>query len=46
MVDFEGNEYFVFEVAGLKETDGFGKTHTTYVSKKVAAAKMKGSLKK
>lgn len=35
MVEYEGKEYFVFEVAALKETDQYGKTHAAYVSKKV-----------
>lgn len=39
MVDYEGNEYLVFEVASLKEPDQYGKTHTAYISKKVAAPK-------
>ena len=39
MVDYDGNEYLVFEVASLKEPDKFGKTHTAYISKKVAASK-------
>ena len=39
MVDYDGNEYLVFEVASLKEPDQFGKTHTAYISKKVAAPK-------
>ncbi|MDO9554942.1 hypothetical protein [Rhodonellum sp.] len=41
LVDFEGNEYFVFEVAALKEADTYGKTHTAYISKKVPAPKKK-----
>jgi len=39
MVDYDGKEYLVIEVAGLKEPDQFGKTHMAYVSKKVAAPK-------
>ncbi|MEX2592885.1 MAG: hypothetical protein WD426_08920 [Anditalea sp.] len=39
MVDYEGKEYLVFEVAGLKEPDQYGKTHTVYISKKVPAPK-------
>ncbi|MDO6437064.1 hypothetical protein Q4534_06590 [Cyclobacterium sp. 1_MG-2023] len=39
MVDYDGNEYLVFEVASLKEPDQYGKTHTAYISKKVAAPK-------
>ena len=39
MVDYEGKEYLVFEVASLKEPDQYGKTHTAYISKKVAAPK-------
>ncbi len=35
MVDYDGNEYLVFEVASLKEPDQYGKTHTVYISKKV-----------
>ncbi|SHM88455.1 hypothetical protein SAMN04488057_104221 [Cyclobacterium lianum] len=37
MVDYDGKEYLVFEVASLKEPDQFCKTHTAYISKKVAA---------
>ena len=39
MVDYDGNEYLVFEVASLKEPDQYGKTHTAYISKKVAGPK-------
>jgi len=39
MVDYDGKEYLVFEVASLKEPDQFGKTHTAYISKKVAPPK-------
>jgi hypothetical protein len=39
MVDYDGNEYLVFEVASLKEPDQYGKTHTAYISKKVAGVK-------
>ena len=39
MVDYDGKEYLVFEVASLKEPDQYGKTHTAYISKKVAAPK-------
>jgi hypothetical protein len=39
MVDYDGNEYLVFEVAALKEPDQYGKTHTAYISKKVAEPK-------
>ncbi|WP_162417963.1 hypothetical protein [Cyclobacterium roseum] len=39
MVDYDGKEYLVFEVAALKESDQFGKTHTAYISKKIAAPK-------
>ncbi|HSI77520.1 MAG TPA: hypothetical protein VK957_16585 [Lunatimonas sp.] len=39
MVDYDGYEYLVFEVAALKEPDQYGKTHTAYISKKVAAPK-------
>ena len=35
MVDYDGNEYLVVEVAALKEPDQYGKTHTAYISKKV-----------
>ncbi len=35
LVEYEGNEYLIFEVASLKEADQYGKTHTVYVSKKV-----------
>lgn len=35
MVDYEGKEYLIFEVAALKEADQYGKTHTAYTSKKV-----------
>jgi hypothetical protein len=33
LLSFNGNEYLVFEVAALKETDSYGKSHTAYVSK-------------
>ncbi len=46
LVDFEGNEFLVFEVAALKKTDTYGKTHTAYISKKVPSPKKKGSRKK
>ena len=36
MVDYDDKEYLVFEVAALKEPDQYGKTHTAYISKKVA----------
>jgi hypothetical protein len=39
MVDYDGKEYLVFEVASLKEPDQYGKTHTAYISKKVADPK-------
>jgi len=39
MVDYDSNEYLVFEVASLKEPDQYGKTHTAYISKKVAEPK-------
>ena len=39
MVDYDGKKYLVFEVAALKEPDQYGKTHTAYISKKVAAPK-------
>ena len=39
MVDYDGNEYLVFEVASLKEPDKYGKTHTAYISKKLVAPK-------
>ncbi len=42
MVDFEGNEFLVLEVAALKEADPYGKTHTAYISKKVPSPKKKG----
>jgi len=45
MVDYDGKEYLVFEVAGLKEPDQYGKTHTVYISKKTAATP-KGKPKK
>ena len=35
MVEYEGKEYMVFEVAALKEADQYGKTHAAYISKKV-----------
>jgi hypothetical protein len=34
MVEYESEEYFVFEVAALKEADQYGKTHTVYISEK------------
>ncbi|EPR71768.1 hypothetical protein [Cyclobacterium qasimii] len=39
MVDYDGKEYLVFEVASLKEPDQYGKTHTAYISKKVDVPK-------
>ena len=30
--EWEGTEYLTFEVAKMKETDKFGRTHTAYVS--------------
>tara|TARA_R110001599_G_scaffold221395_4_gene420008 strand:+ start:23210 stop:23467 length:258 start_codon:yes stop_codon:yes gene_type:complete len=39
MVDYDGKEYLVFEVASLKEPDQYGKTHTAYISKKVVGPK-------
>jgi len=39
MVNYDDKEYLVFEVASLKEPDQYGKTHTAYISKKVAAPK-------
>jgi hypothetical protein len=39
MVDYDGKEYLVFEVASLKEPDQYGKTHTAYISKKVVGSK-------
>ena len=35
LVEYEDNEYLIFEVAALKEADQYGKTHTVYISKKV-----------
>ncbi|MEX2592882.1 MAG: hypothetical protein WD426_08905 [Anditalea sp.] len=46
MVEYEGREYLVFEVAVLKEPDQYGKTHTVYISKKTAAPKKGSSRKK
>ncbi len=45
LVEFERNEFMVFEVAALKESDHYKKTHTAYISKKVAASKKKASKK-
>jgi hypothetical protein len=45
MVAYDGKEYLIFEVAALKETDQFGKTHTVYISNKVAVPR-KGKPKK
>lgn len=39
LVDYDGNKYLVFEVASLKETDQYGKTHTAYISKNVSESK-------
>ena len=39
LVNYDGKEYLVFEVASLKEPDQFGKTHTAYISKKAEAPK-------
>jgi hypothetical protein len=35
LVKYDDNEYLVFEVAGLKAKDDYGRTHTAYISKKV-----------
>lgn len=35
MVEYDGKEYFIFEVVSLRETDRYGKTHVAYISKKV-----------
>lgn len=35
MVNYDGNEYLIFEVAALKEKDDYGRTHTIYINKKV-----------
>ena len=35
LVEYEGKEYFIFEVAALKEADQYGKTHAAYISKKI-----------
>ncbi|MEX2564624.1 MAG: hypothetical protein WD431_01625, partial [Cyclobacteriaceae bacterium] len=45
MVDYDGNEYLIFEVAALKEPDQYSKTHTAYISKKVAEPKGRKSRK-
>lgn len=34
LVEYEGKEYLILEVAALKEADQYGKTHTVYISKK------------
>ena len=39
MVDYDGNEYLVFEVASLKEPDQYGKTHAAHISKNVSESK-------
>ena len=53
--DFNGKEYFTFELAKLQEPDKFGRTHTAYVvtreeveetPKPVAPLKPKRRLKK
>ena len=44
LVDYEGHEFMVFEVAALKEPDQ--STHTAYISKKVSAPKGSGKKKK
>jgi len=46
LVDYEGHEFMVFEVAALKEADQYGKTHTAYINKKVPALKGSGKKKK
>jgi hypothetical protein len=38
MVNYDGNEFLVFEVAGLKQPDNYGRTHTAYISKKTESA--------
>ncbi|WP_162344150.1 hypothetical protein [Cyclobacterium salsum] len=45
MVDYDGKEYLVFEVASLKEPEQCGKTHAAYISKNVAAPKVGKSRK-
>jgi len=35
MVEYEGKEYFIFEVAALKEADQYEKTHAAYISKRL-----------
>lgn len=39
LVKFQDGEYLVFEVAGLKQKDEYDRTHTAYISKKVADEK-------
>ncbi|EOZ91572.1 hypothetical protein A33Q_4640 [Indibacter alkaliphilus LW1] len=33
--DYKGNKYLVIEVASLKETDKYGRSHTVCINKKV-----------
>jgi len=38
-IDYGGKEYLIVEVDSLKEPNQYGKTHTAYISKKVAEPK-------
>lgn len=33
--DYKGKKYLVIEVASLKETDKYGRSHTVYINKNV-----------
>ncbi|WP_164674972.1 hypothetical protein [Anditalea andensis] len=46
LVDYEGHEFMVFEVAALKEADQYGKTHTAYIAKKSLHLKDQVKIKK
>jgi hypothetical protein len=38
LVQYDDREFLVFEVAGLKEKDQYGRTHTAYISKRIEDA--------
>lgn len=35
--EYEGKRYLTFELAALKETDQYGRTHTAYINQKETA---------
>jgi hypothetical protein len=49
LVEYDGKNYLIFEVAALTEKDNYGRTHTAYISKREEAptpVKAKKSAKK